>query len=90
MCSSDLYKFARYFAAADHHTPNDFATLTARNDLELYDTWSDPDELNNLAARPEAQRALIEPLNARLNQLLAQEVGADDGREHPGPGFLYH
>lgn len=83
------YKFARYFAAEDHHTPADFATLLARNDLELYDTQNDPDELHNLAADPQAQRALIEHLNGRLNELLALEVGVDDGREHPGPTFLY-
>lgn len=83
------YKFARYFAAEDHHTPADFATLLARNELELYDTQNDPDELHNLAADPQAQRALIERLNGRLNELLALEVGVDDGREHPGPTFLY-
>jgi arylsulfatase len=84
------YKFARYFAAEDHHAPLDFATLLARNDLELYDTQSDPDELHNLANEPERHRVLIEGLNGRLNELVALEVGIDDGREHPGPGFLYN
>src|SRR5690606_28434940 len=84
------YKFARYFAAADHHTAASFEDLLARNDLELYDTQADPDELHNLAAEPQAQRELIERLNGRLNELLALEVGVDDGREHPGPTFLYN
>lgn len=84
------YKFARYFAAADHHTPLDFQTLLARNELELYDTQNDPDELDNLANNPEQYPALIERLNGRLNALLEREVGVDDGREHPGPSFLYN
>lgn len=83
------YKFARHFSGEDHHIPSDFDTLLARNNLELYDTENDPDELHNLAADPQAQRALIEHLNGRLNDLLAREVGVDDGREHPGPRFLY-
>ncbi|MBD9413962.1 sulfatase-like hydrolase/transferase [Pseudomonas sp. PDM16] len=83
------YKFARYFAANDHHIPASFEDLLARNDLELYDAENDPDELHNLAADPQAQRALIERLNGRLTELLALEVGVDDGREHPGPSFLY-
>jgi len=83
------YKFARYFAASDHHQPEDLATLLARNDLELYDTQNDPDELHNLANEPTSHRALIEGLNTRLNTLIEREVGVDDGREHPGPSFLY-
>lgn len=83
------YKFARYFAAADHHTPRDFQTLVSRNDLELYDTQTDPDELNNLAADPQAHRELIERLNQQLHELIVLEIGIDDGREHPGPSFRY-
>jgi hypothetical protein len=64
--------------------------LVARNDLELYDTAADPGEKVNLAADPvAADRQLIEMLNARLNDLIAAEVGVDDGSFLPGPGSLW-
>jgi arylsulfatase len=84
------YKFARYFAPADHHQPRDFATLLARNQLELYDTASDPDEIVNLATQPEQHKDLLLRLNAKVNQLIQDEVGSDAGAELPGPPFLYH
>lgn len=83
------YKFARYFRPDQHHKPRDWATLLAYNELELYDTQTDPDELDNLARRPEAQRALIESLSQRCNALVDAEVGADEGGEFPGPAGLY-
>src|SRR5690606_24073922 len=83
------YKFARYFAPEDHHLPVDFADLLARNDLELYDTLQDPDELDNLASRPQAHEALLTRLSQRTNDLIRREVGTDNGSEHMGPDFLY-
>jgi arylsulfatase A-like enzyme len=73
------HKFARYFALHEHHIPTDWATLLAHNDLELYDTGADPDELVNLAARPETQKDLILALNAKVNSLIANEIGVDSG-----------
>lgn len=84
------YKFARYFAPSQHHTPQTWEQLTAHNDLELYDTHADPDELTNLAADPLAHRQTLLDLNARLNRLVAAEVGPDDGESLPGPKEQYN
>jgi len=83
------YKFARYFKPAEHHKPRDWDTLTRHNELELYDTLSDPDELHNLAAQPEQNKALLMSLTAKTNDLIDIEIGADDGTEFPGPRVLY-
>lgn len=83
------YKFARYFAPAQHHTPSDWNTLSTRNDLELYDTHTDPGEIVNLAMDP-AHRTTIMRLNTMTNALIKREVGTDDGHEYPGPTEFYH
>lgn len=77
------HKFARYFALHEHHAPADWATLLAHNDLELYDTLTDPDELVNLAAEPETHKDLILALNEQINSLIANEIGADNGAMYP-------
>jgi arylsulfatase len=83
------YKFGRYFRLTDHHEPRDWDTLLARNDLELYDTQADPDEIANLAFRPEEHKERILELNSRVNALIDAEVGADDGAMYPGATSLY-
>jgi arylsulfatase A-like enzyme len=83
------YKFARYFQPNQHHKPGDWETLLKHNELELYDTLHDPDELVNLAAKPEQHRELLSDLSKRTNALINLEVGADDGSEFPGPRQLY-
>jgi arylsulfatase len=84
------YKFGRYFKITEHHEPRDWDTLVAHNDLELYDTSADPDEIVNLAFHPDAQRARILELNAKVNALIDAEIGVDDGAMYPGPTALYN
>lgn len=83
------YKFGRYFRITDHHKPQDWETLRAHNDLELYDTSSDTDEIVNLAFQPDEHKARILELNAKVNALVDIEVGNDDGSMYPGPTEPY-
>jgi arylsulfatase len=78
------YKFGRYFRLTEHHEPRDWNTLLAHNDLELYDTQQDPDEIVNLAFHPETHQAQILELNAKVNALVDAEIGVDDGSMYPG------
>lgn len=87
--SDGRYRFARYFSPQDHHAPESWEDLIGRNDLELYDTVEDPLEENNLAANADAHRELILDLNAKINRLVAAEVGIDDGRHMPGLAFQW-
>ncbi|GAA0386067.1 sulfatase [Brevundimonas terrae] len=84
------WKFVRYFAPAEHHMPRKWEQLVAHNDLELYDTHKDPDEVLNLANRPNEYRAEIERLNAMVNALIEHEIGEDNGSEFPGPVERYN
>ncbi|MCS6763998.1 MAG: sulfatase-like hydrolase/transferase [Candidatus Protistobacter heckmanni] len=84
------YKFAHYFKPAEHHIPKDWDTLTQHNELELFDTQNDPDELNNLALAPEKNKDLLLDLSARTNALISKEVGEDCGVEFPGPAWMYN
>jgi len=73
------YKFSRYFSFRDFNTPTTFEALIQHNDLELYDTQADPDEVNNLAADPQKHKALILAMNEKMNRVIAREIGRDDG-----------
>jgi arylsulfatase A-like enzyme len=72
------YRFSRYFAPLNFNTPTTYENLLAHNDLELYDLQEDPEEINNLTMGT-ANTDLIMAMNAKLNDLIAEEVGGDDG-----------
>ena len=77
-CFDGRYKYARYYAPARFNTPVTFDDIYAKNELELYDLEADPEEIDNLALEGEHNRALI----LSMNELIAREVGVNDG------GFL--
>jgi arylsulfatase A-like enzyme len=73
------YKFARYYAPAAFNTPQTLDQILKYNDIQLFDLNDDPDELHNLAAEPEKYKDTILRMNALLNELMAKEVGKNDG-----------
>lgn len=77
------YRFTRYFSPLDFNTPITIEELFAKNDIEVYDLKSDPNELNNLALDLKKNGDLILALNQKANQIIAQEVGLDDGKFLP-------
>lgn len=77
------YKFSRYFSPTEHHKPANLDELYKYNDLELYDCVNDPDEMTNLAVNRDANGDLVLAMNAKLDSIIATEIGIDDGRELP-------
>jgi arylsulfatase A-like enzyme len=77
--SNGRYRFSRYFSPLKFNTPTTFEELIAKNDLELFDLQNDPAEMNNLSMNPKQNAELIMAMNKLTNDLIAQEVGVDDG-----------
>lgn len=77
------YKFTRYYAPSEFNTPETFQQILQFNDLELFDLEKDPFEMKNLAVEPVKHQALIMRLNALMNELIADEVGTNDGQFLP-------
>jgi len=77
------YKLARYYAPAAFNAPQTLEELLRNNDVQLFDLESDPEEMHNLALEPKKNRATILRMNGLLNELMAKEVGVNDGRFLP-------
>jgi arylsulfatase A-like enzyme len=77
------YRFTRYFSPLKFNTPTTLEALFANNDVELYDTESDPGEMRNLAADRKANGELLLAMNSRLNDMIANEVGDDSPDSMP-------
>ncbi|HEX4012887.1 MAG TPA: sulfatase-like hydrolase/transferase [Candidatus Cybelea sp.] len=73
------YKFGRYYAATAFNTPATLEEILKDNDVQLFDLHADPHEMHNLALAPERNREAILRMNRLLNDLIASEVGANDG-----------
>jgi arylsulfatase A-like enzyme len=77
------YKFSRYFAPIDHNSPKSIDELFDWNDVELFDLETDPHETKNLAADREINAELIMTMSSKLEAIIKDEIGQDDGRELP-------
>ena len=73
------YKFARYYAPSNFNTPVTLDQILRDNDVQLFDLKNDPNEARNLALDPQKNKDLILRMNALLNELMAKEVGKNDG-----------
>jgi arylsulfatase len=78
------YVFSRYFSPRQHNRPESLEALYKLNDVELYDTQSDPLQMKNLAADRRKHGDLVLVMNRKLNALLDAEVGEDRGQMLPG------
>ncbi len=82
-CHTGRYKFARYFNSRYTQQPQTWDEMLANTDFELYDVVNDPYEINNLAYQPNLHKERLLSLNALTNQLIKEEIGADDGQYIP-------
>jgi arylsulfatase len=78
------YVYARYFSPKQHNRPTTLEAIYGLNDVELYDTRTDPLEMKNLAATGKPNHELVMAMNDKLNRLIDEEVGEDRGQMLPG------
>ena len=53
----------------------------------LFDLKNDPEEMHNLAVAPERYADVITAMNDKLNALIKDEIGTDDGSYLPLSGL---
>ncbi len=73
------YKFARYYAPDAFNLPKTIKEIFENNDVQLFDLKNDPNEMKNLALNQEENREILLRMNTLLNDLMAKEVGINDG-----------
>jgi arylsulfatase len=74
--TDERYSFGLYFSPLGINRPTDVASLSAHNDVVLYDRENDPAELRNLALDP-ANEALVAEHSAKLERMITAEIGDD-------------
>ncbi len=77
------YKFTRYFSPLQHNSPKSLEDLYQYNDVELFDLQNDGAEMQNLAMTQGENMELVITMNTKLNALIEDEIGQDNGRELP-------
>jgi arylsulfatase len=77
------YKFGRYNAPNAFNAPKTLEQIFKYNDVQLFDLKDDPDEMHNLALDREKNGETILRMNTFLNDLMAKQVGANDGKFLP-------
>jgi arylsulfatase len=77
------YKFGRYYAPSAFNAPRTLEQIFKYNDVQLFDLKNDPNEMQNLALDREKNGKTILRMNGLLNDLMAREVGVNDGKFLP-------
>jgi arylsulfatase len=77
------YRYSRYFSPLQHNSPSSMESIFQFNDVELFDLKTDPDEVNNLVNDLNRNGELLLAMNRKMNDIIAAEVGEDDGRSLP-------
>jgi len=77
------YKLGRFYAPNAFNAPKTLDQLFKHNDVQVFDLQNDPEEMQNLALDREKHKETILRLNGLLNDLMAREVGVNDGRFLP-------